>query len=81
VDLDRLHPGNEASLTLQDKAGNDEERRAYRQFVHDLVRIQMTRTDTGAPEAVCRFYDVPQAPPLGSRPDRGLAPPRKGEAK
>ena len=81
MDLNLLHPRNEVSLMLQDKAGNDEERRAYRQFVHDLVRIQMTRTETGASEAVCRFYDMTQAAPLGSQTNRGVSWPRKGEAK
>lgn len=80
MDLNRLQPGNEVSLMLQEKAGNDEERRAYRQFVHDLVRIQMTRTDTG-PEAVCCFYEAPRALPLGSQQNRGLSGPGKGEAK
>jgi len=78
VDLKLLHPRNEISLMLQDKAGSEEERRAYRQFVHDLVRIQMTRTETGASEAICRFHDAPQAPPFGSQKDRRR---RNGEAK
>lgn len=81
MDLNRLHSGNEVSLMLQDKAGNDEEQRAYRQFVNDLVRIQMTHTDTGAPEAVFGFYDMPQALPLGSQTNRSLSGPRKGESK
>jgi hypothetical protein len=79
--VDRLHPRNEVSLMLQDKAGNDEEQRAYRQFVHDLVRIQETRTNTGTPDAVCRFHEVPQALPPGSPIDGGLSAPRKGAAK
>ena len=56
MDLNVLLSRNQLALTVQGKAGNDEERRAYRQFARDyLVQIEITRTESGAPEAVCRF--------------------------
>jgi hypothetical protein len=40
----------------QERAANDEERRAYRQFASDCsVQIEMKRTENGAPDASCGF--------------------------
>jgi hypothetical protein len=56
VDLNLLLHRHQLSLMLQANAANEEERRAYRQFARDyFVRIQMTRTESGAPDAVCGF--------------------------
>jgi hypothetical protein len=56
VDLNLLLHRHQLSLMLQEKAANEEERRAYRQFARDyFVRIQMVRTESGAPDAVCGF--------------------------
>ena len=56
MDLNLLLHRHQAVLMLQEKAANPEERRAYRQFAHDYsVRIQMTRRENGAPDAVCGF--------------------------
>ena len=56
MDLNVLLQRHQLALMLQEKAGNDEERRAYRQFARDYsVQIQMTRTESGAPNAVCGF--------------------------
>jgi hypothetical protein len=47
---------NQQALMLQAKASNPEEGRAYRQFARDyLVRIQMTRTESGEPDVFCGF--------------------------
>jgi hypothetical protein len=56
VDLNLLLHRHQLSLMLQANAANEEERRAYRQFARDyFVRIQMMRTESGAPDAVCGF--------------------------
>lgn len=56
MDLNLLLHRHQLMLMLQDRAGNPEERRAYRQFVHDyFVRIKITRSEGGAPNAVCGF--------------------------
>jgi len=56
VDLNLLLHRHQVALMLQEKAANPEERRAYRQFARDYsVRIQMTRANSGAPDAVCGF--------------------------
>jgi hypothetical protein len=56
MDLNLLLHRHQLSLMLQEKAANEEERRAYRQFARDyFVRIQMVRTESGAPDAVCGF--------------------------
>jgi hypothetical protein len=56
VDLNLLLHRHQLSLMLQERAANDEERRAYRQFARDYsVRIQMRRTESGASNAVCGF--------------------------
>lgn len=56
MDLNLLLHRHQLSLMLQERAANDEERRAYRQFARDYsVRIQMTRTESGALNAVCGF--------------------------
>lgn len=56
MDLNLLLHRHQVALMLQDKAANPEERRAYRQFARDCsVRIQTTRNEAGAPDAVCGF--------------------------
>jgi hypothetical protein len=56
MDLNLLLHRHQLALMLQERAANDEERRAYHQFARDyFVRIQMTRTESGAPNAVCGF--------------------------
>jgi hypothetical protein len=56
MDLNLLLHRHRGVLMLQGEAANGEERRAYRQFVRDYsVRIQMTRTEDGAPNTTCRF--------------------------
>ena len=56
MDLNLLLHRHQLSLMLQANAANEEERRAYRQFARDyFVRIQMMRTESGAPDAVCGF--------------------------
>jgi hypothetical protein len=41
---------------LQEKAADEEEQRAYRQFARDYsVQIQIMRNEAGAPSAVCGF--------------------------
>ena len=54
--LNLLLHRHQVALMLQEKAANDEERRAYRQFVRDYsVQIRVTRMENGAPSAVCGF--------------------------
>ena len=56
MDLNLLLSRHQHALMLQEKAANEEERRAYRQFARDhFVQIQMTRAENGAPDAVCGF--------------------------
>ena len=56
MDLNSLLGRHQVALMLQARAGNEEERRAYRQFARDFsVRIRMTRAEGGAPVAVCGF--------------------------
>jgi hypothetical protein len=56
MDLNLLLHRHQVALMRQDKAANPEERRAFRQFAHDYsVRIQMTRTEGGAPDAATGF--------------------------
>jgi hypothetical protein len=56
MDLNQLLEKHQVALMLQERAGNDEERRAWRQFARDhFVRIQIERTEGGAPDAVCGF--------------------------
>jgi hypothetical protein len=56
MDLNSMHPQNQRSLILQEKAASAEERQAYVQFARDhSVQITMTRTRGGAPDAVCGF--------------------------
>jgi len=56
MDLNLLLQRHQLALMLQEKAASDEQRRAYRQFARDYsVQIQMTRTEGGAPDAVCGF--------------------------
>lgn len=56
MDLNILLDRHQRALMLQEKAASDEERLAYRQFARDyFVRIQMARTESGAPDAVCGF--------------------------
>jgi hypothetical protein len=56
MDLNLLLHRHQIALMLQEKAANEEERRAYCQFARDYsVQIQMTRTQSGAPDAVCGF--------------------------
>jgi hypothetical protein len=54
LDLNLLLSRHQQALMLQEKAANEEERRAYRQFASDqLAQIQVTRAENGAPDAVC----------------------------
>ena len=56
MDLNLLLRQHQLALMLQEQAGNDEERRAYRQFVRDhSVQIRLARANGGAPDAVCGF--------------------------
>ena len=56
MDLNLLLSRHQQALMLQEKAANEEERRAYRQFARDhFVQIQITRAENGAPDAVCGF--------------------------
>ena len=56
MDLNQLLEKHQVALMLQEKAANDEERRAYRQFARDyFARIQILRTEGGAPNAGCGF--------------------------
>ena len=56
MDLNSLLGRHQVVLMLQAKAGNEEERRAYREFAQDYsVRIRASRAEGGAPDAVCGF--------------------------
>ena len=56
MDLDLLLHRHQLALMLQGTAANAEGRRAFRQFARDYsVQIQMTRLESGAPDANCRF--------------------------
>ena len=56
MDLNQLLERHQLVLMLQEKAGNAEERQAYRQFAKDYsVQIRMVRAEGGAPSAVCGF--------------------------
>jgi hypothetical protein len=56
VDLNLTLHRHQLALMLQDKSASEEELRAYRQFANDYsVRIRMTRTHGGAPDAICGF--------------------------
>jgi len=56
VDLNLFLHRHHLALMLQEESANEEERRAYSQFARDYsVRIQMTRTESGAPSAICGF--------------------------
>lgn len=56
MDLNVLLHRHRLALMVQEKSGNEEERRAYREFARDyFVQIEMTRAESGAPEVVCRF--------------------------
>jgi hypothetical protein len=56
MDLNSLLHRHQLALMLQEKSANEDERRAYRQFARDhSVRIRMSRTASGAPQAVCGF--------------------------
>jgi len=56
MDLNLLLYRHQIALMRQPKAGNDEERRAYRQFARDYsVQIEIRRTETGAPTAIFGF--------------------------
>jgi hypothetical protein len=47
---------HQLALMLQEESANEEERRAYRQFARDYsARIRITRTEGGAPVAICPF--------------------------
>ena len=52
MDPEMLLHRNRRALMLQAKAGNDEERRAYRQFARDYsVQIDVERTKIASPDA------------------------------
>jgi hypothetical protein len=56
MDLNRLLHRHQLALMLQEKAASDEQRRAYRRFARDYsVQIRITRSEGGAPDAVCGF--------------------------
>jgi hypothetical protein len=56
MDLNTLLHRHQLALMRQERAANDEERRAYRQFASDCsVQIEMKRTENGAPDASCGF--------------------------
>ena len=56
MDLNLLLGRHQEALMRQEKAANDEEQRAYRQFARDhFVQIQISRAENGAPDAVCGF--------------------------
>lgn len=56
MDLNLLLHRHQVALMRQEKAANEEERRAFRQFAQDYsVRIRMTREEGGAPDAVTGF--------------------------
>jgi hypothetical protein len=56
MDLNLLLHRHQIALMRQEKAASVEEQRAYVQFARDYsVRIQMIRTEGGAPDAVCGF--------------------------
>jgi hypothetical protein len=56
MDLNQLLHRHQVVLMLQERAANAEQRQAYRQFARDYsVQIQMKRTKSGAPDAVCGF--------------------------
>ena len=56
MDLNSLLGRHQEALMRQANAGNEEERRAYRQFAQDYsVQIKVTRAAGGAPDAVCGF--------------------------
>ena len=68
MDLNTLLQRHRLALMAQEKAGDDEERRAYCQFARDyLVQIEITRTESGAPEAVCRFPKTSGEAGLGAK--------------
>lgn len=51
MDPDTLFDRNRRALTLQERAGNDEERRAYLQFARDYsVQTDVGRTKIAAPK-------------------------------
>jgi hypothetical protein len=56
MDLNQLLHRHQVVLMLQERAANEKERRAYRQFVRDYsVQIQITRMEAGAADAVSGF--------------------------
>jgi hypothetical protein len=56
MDLNSLLHRHQIALMRQERAANAEERLAYRQFARDYaVKIQITRSKGGAPDAVCGF--------------------------
>jgi hypothetical protein len=56
MDLNQLLHRHQVVLMLQEKAADEEEQRAYRQFARDYsVQIQIMRNEAGAPNAVCGF--------------------------
>lgn len=56
MDLNKLLHRHQVVLMRQEKAANEEERRAYREFARDYsVQIRIARMEGGAPEAVCGF--------------------------
>lgn len=56
MDLNLLLLRHQVALVRQEQAANAEQQRAYRQFARDYsVQIQITRSNNGAPDAVCGF--------------------------
>jgi hypothetical protein len=56
MDLNSLLQHHQVALMRQERAANEEERRAYCQFARDyLVQIRTTRTESGALNVVTGF--------------------------
>lgn len=56
MDSNLLMERNRRALSLQEKAGSEEERRAYRQFARDYsVQIQLKQTENSSVDGAFAF--------------------------